>query len=128
MPIKARSLMAAQAESFPKVLAAGVRIAMGTDLGSFGRGENAGELAYMVAGGMTPMEAIVSATRRGAECMGLGDQVGVLREGMLADLLVVDGDPLHDISILRDGAQLRLVMQGGVIHKEALSPVLEATV
>ena len=120
--------MAAQVESFPKVLAAGMRIAMGTDLGSFGRGENAGELAYMVAGGMTPMEAIVSATRRGAECMGLGDQVGVLREGMLADLLVVDGDPLQDISILRDGARLRLVMQGGVIHKEALSPVLEATV
>ena len=76
MPAKARSLMAAQAESFPKVLAAGVRIAMGTDLGSFGRGENAGELAYMVAGGMTPMQAIVAATRRGAECMGWATRWG----------------------------------------------------
>ncbi len=120
MPAKARSLMAAQAESFPKVLAAGVRIAMGTDLGSFGRGENAGELAYMVAGGMTPMQAIVAATRRGAECMGLGDRVGVLRPGMLADLLLVDGDPLQDVAVLQDAVRLRLVMQGGVVHKNLL--------
>lgn len=117
MPRKARLLMEAQAESFPKVLAAGVRIAMGTDLGSFGRGENAVELAYMVAAGMTPMQAIVAATRRGAECMGLGDRVGVLRPGMLADLLLVDGDPLHDVAILQDAARIRLVMQGGVMHK-----------
>ena len=60
--------------------------------------------------------------------MGLGDQVGVLRRGMLADLLLVDGDPLQEITILRDPARLRLVMQGGVIHKEALSPALEASV
>ena len=73
--------MAAQAESFPKALAAGVRMAMGTDLGSFGRGENAGELAYMVAAGMTPMQAIVAATRMGAACMGLGGEVGELRPG-----------------------------------------------
>jgi imidazolonepropionase-like amidohydrolase len=120
MPAKARVLMAAQAESFPKVLAAGVRIAMGTDLGSFGRGENAGELAYMVAGGMTPMQAIVAATRRGAECMGLGDEVGVLRPGMLADLLLVDGDPLQDVAILQYAERLRLVMQGGLVHKNVL--------
>jgi len=118
MPRKARILMAAQTESFPKVLAAGIRIAMGTDLGSFGRGENAGELAYMVAAGMTPMQAIVAATRRGAECMGLGDSVGVLRAGMLADLLLVDGDPLQDVAILQDAARLRLIMQGGVIYKD----------
>jgi imidazolonepropionase-like amidohydrolase len=121
MPVKARALMAAQAQSFPKVLAAGVRIAMGTDLGSFGRGENAGELAYMVEGGMTPMQAIVAATRRGAECMGLGDEVGVLRQGMLADLLLIDGDPLEEVAILRDPARLRLVMQGGVVHKNLLT-------
>jgi imidazolonepropionase-like amidohydrolase len=121
MPVKARALMAAQAQSFPKVLAAGVRIAMGTDLGSFGRGENAGELAYMVEGGMTPMQAIVAATQRGAECMGLGNEVGVLREGMLADLLLIDGDPLEDVAILNKPAQLRLVMQGGVVHKNLLT-------
>ncbi len=124
MPRKARILMDAQAESFPKVLAAGIRIAMGTDLGSFGRGENAGELAYMVAAGMTPMQAIVASTRRGAECMGLGDSVGVLRPGMLADLLLVDGDPLQDIAILQDAARLRLVMQGGVVYKNQLVSVV----
>jgi imidazolonepropionase-like amidohydrolase len=125
MPRKARILMAAQAESFPKVLAAGIRIAMGTDLGSFGRGENAGELAYMVAAGMTPMQAIVASTRRGAECMGLGDSVGVLRPGMLADLLLVDGDPLQDVAVLQDPAQLRLVMQGGVIYKNVLAAMVQ---
>ncbi|MBP8291351.1 MAG: amidohydrolase family protein, partial [Caldilineaceae bacterium] len=126
MPRKARILMAAQTESFPKVLAAGIRIAMGTDLGSFGRGENAGELAYMVGAGMTPMQAIVAATRRGAECMGLGDSVGVLRPGMLADLLLVDGDPLLDVAILQDAARLRLVMQGGVIYKNLLAATVDA--
>ena len=117
MPRKARILMETQADSFRRALTAGVRIAMGTDLGSFGRGENAGELAYMVEAGMTPMQAIVAATSMGAECMGLGDQVGLLRPGMLADLLVIDGDPLQDIHILQDQARLLLVMQGGVIHK-----------
>jgi imidazolonepropionase-like amidohydrolase len=121
MPRKARALLGVQSGSFRKALAAGVRIAMGTDLGSFGRGENAVELSYMVEAGMTPMQAIVAATHMGAECMGLGDSVGVLREGMLADLLVVDGDPLQDISILQDQRRLHLIMQGGVVHKKTLT-------
>jgi imidazolonepropionase-like amidohydrolase len=112
--------MQTQTVSFQKALAAGVRMALGTDLGSFGRGENAGELAYMVEAGMTPMQAIVSATRRGAECMGLGGEVGVVRAGLLADLLVVDGDPLQDVRILQDQARLQLIMQNGVIHKNLL--------
>jgi imidazolonepropionase-like amidohydrolase len=120
MPRKARLLMQTQTVSFQKALAAGVRMALGTDLGSFGRGENAGELAYMVEAGMTPMQAIVSATRRGAECMGLGGEVGVVRAGLLADLLVVDGDPLQDVRILQDQTRLRMVMQNGVIHKNLL--------
>ncbi len=120
MPRKARILMAAQVESFPKALAAGVRMALGTDLGSFGRGENAGELAYMVAAGMTPMQAIVAATRMGAACMGLGGEVGELRPGLLADLLAVDGDPLADVSILQDASRLHLIMQGGVVHKNVV--------
>lgn len=121
MPRKAKLLMQTQTVSFQKALAAGVRMAMGTDLGSFGRGENAGELAYMVEAGMTPMQAIVAATRRGAECMGLGGEVGVVRAGLLADLLVVDGDPLQDVGILRDQARLQIVMQNGVIYKNLLS-------
>ena len=121
MPRKAQTLIEVQTGSFQKALAAGVRIAMGTDLGSFGRGDNAQELAYMVEAGMTPMQAIVAATRMGAECMGLGDSVGILRKGMLADLLVVDGDPLQDISMLQDPNRLHVIMQGGVIHKSILA-------
>lgn len=117
---KALQLLEYQAESFRKALRAGVRIAMGTDLGSFGHGQNAGELAYLVEAGMTPMQAVVAATRMGAECMGLGGQVGLLREGMLADLLVVDGDPLEDVSILQDAGRLRLVMKDGQIYKDTL--------
>ncbi len=117
---KALKLLEYQAESFQKALRAGVKMAMGTDLGSFGHGQNAGELAYLVEAGMTPMQAIVAATRMGAECMGLGDRVGVLREGMLADLLVVDGDPLEDVSILQDANRLRLVMKDGQIYKDTL--------
>ena len=117
---KALKLLEYQAESFQKALRAGVKMAMGTDLGSFGHGQNAGELAYLVEAGMTPMQAIVAATQMGAKCMGLGDRVGVLREGMLADLLVVDGDPLEDVSILQDANRLRLVMKDGQIYKDML--------
>ena len=82
MPRKAKALLDDQRTSFRKALAAGVKMAMGTDLGSFGHGQNAGELAYLVEAGMTPMQAIVAATRMGAQCMGLGSEVGILREGM----------------------------------------------
>lgn len=120
MPRKARALLDIQAVSFRKACAAGVKMALGTDLGSFGHGQNAGELGYLVEAGMTPMQAIVAGTRMGAECMGLGSEVGVLREGMLADLLVVDGDPLQDIRILQDRSKLRLIMKDGTIVKNTL--------
>lgn len=117
MPRKAKALLADQIISFRKALAAGVKMALGTDLGSFGHGQNAGELAYLVEAGMTPMQAIVAATRMGALCMGLGSEVGVLREGMRADLLVVDGDPLQDVRILQARANIRLIVKDGEIYK-----------
>ena len=117
MPAQGPNPHGSPARELPKALAAGVRMAMGTDLGSFGRGENAGELAYMTAAGMTPMQAIVAATRMGAACMGLGGEVGEIRPGLYADLLVIDGDPLEDVAMLQDAARIQLVMQGGVIHK-----------
>jgi imidazolonepropionase-like amidohydrolase len=120
MPRKARGLLDLQMVSFRKALAAGVKMALGTDLGSFGRGENAGELAYLVEAGMSPMQAIVTATKMGAQCMGLGSEVGVLREDMFADLLVIDGDPLQDIRILQDHSKLRLIMKDGEIIKKTL--------
>jgi imidazolonepropionase-like amidohydrolase len=120
MAPKARALVELQRESFPKALAAGVKIAMGTDAGGFGHGRNAGELAHMVEAGMTPMQAIVAATRMGADCMGLGDEVGRLRPGFLADLLVVDGDPLADVRVLEDRARLRLILKDGAQIKNTL--------
>jgi imidazolonepropionase-like amidohydrolase len=95
-------------------------MAMGTDAGGFGHGQNAIELVYLVEAGMTSMQAIVAATSMAARCMGLGPEVGVLREGMLADLLVVDGNPLHDVSLLQDRARLRLIMKGGETIKDTL--------
>ncbi len=121
MPRKARALLDQQLISFQKALAAGVKMALGTDGGGFGHGQNAKELAYLVEAGMTPMQAIVAATRMAAQCIGLGDEVGVLHEGMLADLLVVDGDPLQDVRILHDRSRLRLIMKDGVIVKNSLS-------
>jgi imidazolonepropionase-like amidohydrolase len=76
---------------------------------------------------MTAMQAIVAATSMGAQCMGLGSEVGVLRESMLADLLVVDGDPLQDVRILQDRSRLRLVMKDGEGIKNLLGVEGEAS-
>jgi imidazolonepropionase-like amidohydrolase len=125
MPRKARGLLEKQAISFQKALDAGVKIALGTDLGSFGCGENAVELAYMVDAGMTPMEALVAGTRMGAECIGLGDRTGTLEPGKLADLLIVDGDPLADVELLQDPTRLRVIMKDGEIIKNTLDQGME---
>ncbi len=120
IPRKARTLLDKQVVSFQRALAAGVKMALGTDAGGFGHGQNAVELGYLVEAGMTPMQAIVAATKMGAQCMGLGDEVGILREGMRADLLVIDGDPLQDVAILQDRTRLRLIMKDGAFAKNAL--------
>lgn len=121
MPRKARMLLEHQAESFRNALQAGVKIALGTDGGGFGHGHNAGELHYLVEAGMTPMKALVAATRMGTTCMGLGDETGVLRAGMLADFLVVDGNPLKGVRILEERQRLRLIVKDGMIYKDTLS-------
>jgi imidazolonepropionase-like amidohydrolase len=66
------------------------------------------------------MQAIVAATSMGARCMGLGQEVGVLKRGMLADLVVVDGDPLQDVAILQDRTRLRLIIKDGEKIKDTL--------
>jgi imidazolonepropionase-like amidohydrolase len=103
--------------AFRIALETGVRIAMGTDAGTSRQGANSVELAAMVALGMSPMEAIVSATSRAAECIGVDASVGRLQPGELADLIAVDGDPLADISCLQDRARLVIVMKGGAMYR-----------
>jgi imidazolonepropionase-like amidohydrolase len=107
---KAREVVEAHRASFAMAVAAGVRVAMGTDSGVTPHGDNLRELALMVEGGMAPMQAIVASTSSAAELMGLADELGTLEAGKQADLVVVDGDPL-DVAGLAE--RIDAVYQGG---------------
>lgn len=106
--------------SFRRLHEAGVKMAMGTDtvghMPWLKHGDNAVELQLMVENGMTPMEAIVAATRNGAECAGIQDITGTLEEEKTADLIIVDGDPLRDIGVLRRKGDIHIVMKEGVVY------------
>ena len=112
--VRARGMREDHLRSFALARRAGVRIAMGTDIGGYGYGDTALELELLVEAGLTPAEALSVSTRRSAECMRIDGTVGTLEAGKRADLLVVDGDPLADISILRRRESLALVMKDGV--------------
>jgi len=99
-------------ESFKAALDAGVTIASGSDVGVFTHGDNAREIELMVAYGMPAADALKSATAIAARVLHMETRVGQLKSGLLADLLVVDGNPVQDISALR---RVRLVMKGGSI-------------
>jgi len=100
--------------SFAKAVEAGVKIGCGTDaLGTGAHGRNAWELELMAEHGMTPMQAIVAATKTSAEVCRISDRVGTIEPGKLADLLVVDGDPLADLTVLQDHKKLLCVMKEG---------------
>jgi imidazolonepropionase-like amidohydrolase len=98
--------------AFTKAHAAGVTIAYGTDAGVFPHGQNARQFRVMVARGMTPMQAILSATSIAARAMGWEDRVGTLAPGQFADLIAVEGDPLTDITALE---RVAVVIKGGQV-------------
>ena len=106
----------AQREGFAKSVKAGVRIAHGTDSGIYPHGWNAKNLTFYVRFGLTPMQAIQSATRWSAELMRWEDRVGAIEPGLFADLIAVPGDPADDVTILED---VPFVMKGGVVVKDA---------
>jgi len=110
---KARLGHEAHLRSFSAAYEAGVKIAMGTDAGTpFNyHGNSAFEIELMVRAGMTPMDAIVASTKNGAELLQL--QSGTIEPGRLADMLIIDGDPLADITCLQ--AQPHMVVLGGEI-------------
>jgi imidazolonepropionase-like amidohydrolase len=110
---RAREVMAPHRESFARARAAGVRIALGTDSGAYGHGETAVELAHMVEAGMAPAEAIAAGTARAADCLGLAGETGALEAGKAADLLVLDRDPLRDVTVVSDATARALVLQAG---------------
>jgi imidazolonepropionase-like amidohydrolase len=104
-----------QRAGFRKAVALGVKIAYGTDSGVYPHGLNAMQLPYMVKYGMTPMQAIQSATIGAAELIGVRDSVGSLSPGKYADVIAVQGDALAD---LRSFMKVGFVMKGGSVYKE----------
>ena len=102
---------------------AGVKIAMGTDTGwgPIIHGRNLTQLELMTRAGMSAMESIIASTRDAAKVLGLGDKLGTVEESKLADIVVVDGYPLEDLSILALPENLALVMKDGCIYKDLIT-------
>jgi imidazolonepropionase-like amidohydrolase len=114
-----RKRAAVHGVSFQKALRAGVRIAFGTDVGGFVWTDPiAQEFAREVEFGMTPMQAIQSATSRAGELLGKSTELGVIAPGAYADLVAVASDPLQDVSALKN---VGFVMKGGVVVKSTLT-------
>lgn len=109
-----------KAAQFRKQLAAGVPIAMGTDVGPFPHGTQAQEFVWMVKFGMAPLAAIQSGTLNGSELLRDDKNIGSIDVGKFADLVAVAGDPLRDISLLE---HVRFVMKGGVVYKNEAAEV-----
>ncbi|MFD3925400.1 amidohydrolase family protein [Streptomyces sp. NPDC058614] len=109
-------------ENIARAIEYGARIALGTDAAVGPHGVNLMELSYLVDLGMDPMAAIVAGTRTSAELLGVADRLGTLTAGLTADLIVCDGDPLTDIGVLGDPANIVYVVQDGVVRKDLLLP------
>jgi len=122
-PARAREFereLAASVESIARMRARGIRVLPGGDYGfPFSpHGTYARDLwLFVKVLGFSPMETLVAATRQGGEIMGLPGELGVVRPGALADLLLVDGDPLADIAILQDPSAIRMIMKNGNLHR-----------
>ena len=110
---RAKSMMRVHQESMHQALAAGVKVVPGTDAGGYVHGDNAREIELLVERGMSTNQALQAATGWAAECVGLGKDIGTVEVGKLADLLVLDGDPLANIGVLRDQERIKLVLKGG---------------
>jgi imidazolonepropionase-like amidohydrolase len=110
-----RDLGEVQRENFRKAVKAGVKLAFGTDAGVCAYGTSAKQFAFMVKYGMTPMEAIQSATSAAADLIGRSSQFGSIRPGKYADVVAVAGDPLKDVGVLEN---LQFVMKDGVVYKQ----------
>ena len=116
---KERKIGQLQRDNFRKAVAAGARMAFGTDGGVYPHGDNARQFIYMVKYGMKPLDAIRSATVNAAELMGLKDRAGILEPGHWADLIAVNGNPIENIQVLE---KVGFVMKAGRIYHNDLSP------
>lgn len=111
---KAEEAAAAAFASHSKAIAAGVKIAFGTDSGVSRHGDNAQEFLLMVKAGMTPAMALRAATVNAADALGQSDRIGSIAPGKAADIIAVAGNPLTDIARMQ---QVDFVMRAGVVHK-----------
>ena len=100
--------------AFQAALAAGVTIANGSDVGVFVHGDNAREIETMVKFGMPLIDALRSATSVNARVLHMSDKIGAIKQGLLADVIAVEGDPTKDVGALR---KVKFVMKGGVVYR-----------
>jgi imidazolonepropionase-like amidohydrolase len=98
---KARLILLKMQTALRGIAAAGVKIAFGTDAGTFEHGRNGGEFLYLAKAGLTPMQAIQTATVNAADLLGLRDEIGTIEPGKIADLIAVGADPLQDLAVLQ---------------------------
>jgi imidazolonepropionase-like amidohydrolase len=115
----------ASIEAIAQMRKRGIRVLPGGDYGfpPTPHGTYAHDLwVFVKVLGFSPMETIEAATRLGGELMGNPGELGLVRPGALADLLLVDGDPLADIGILQDRGALRMIMKDGALHKSPAPP------
>jgi imidazolonepropionase-like amidohydrolase len=110
-----RELQDLHARNFSKQLAAGVPVAMGSDVGPFPHGTQAREFVLMVKYGMTPLASLQAGTLNAAKLLGWQGQIGALKPGYFADVVAVPGNPLMDISVLQ---KVTFVMKGGVVFRK----------
>jgi imidazolonepropionase-like amidohydrolase len=111
---KMKSVTAVARQNVTKAFRAGVKIAFGTDAAVYPHGLNAHEFAVYVQMGMTPLQAIQTATVNAADLLGWSDRIGSLEPGKFADMIAVDGDPSKDVTLLEHPV---FVMKGGTVYK-----------
>ncbi len=119
---KARAAAAARSEMFRNAVKMGVKISFGTDAAVFPHGQNAKEFALMTRLGMAPIDALKSATSNDAELLGIGQKIGTLERGKLADIIAMHGDPTADIAATE---HISLVMKEGKIIRNG-PPAMQA--
>jgi imidazolonepropionase-like amidohydrolase len=112
---KMREVSSISRQNIKKAFAAGVRIAFGTDAAVYPHGLNAREFAVYVQIGMTPLQAIQTATVNAADLLGWSDRIGTLEPGKFADIVAVNGDPTKDVTVLQNPV---FVMKGGLVYKK----------
>jgi len=111
-----KAVTAVARQNVARAFRAGVKIAFGTDAAVYPHGLNAHEFAVYVQMGMTPLQAIQTATVNAADLLGWSDRIGAIEQGKFADIMAVEGDPTRDVTLLQKPV---FVMKGGTVYKNS---------